>query len=468
MVDRIDRAATEFDTAAASSSGKLEEANRKFAKHIETANTYLADQLASAAGDIDTRLESVSMQLTGKLEMTGSRISERLDDVSSLVEKSIDKFNFEMEHMLQSRKDSLDGLVNDANRRAGEVDTVMSSYINLIEESLNTAEARAQNINRIVSDQTSAALARLEDELRKLETNSNGQVAQAARVLREQHERALSSMNEMLSSTASDFQQTAQDMRITAQQVVKDIDAARGELKRAVIDLPEETRNNADNMRRVVSDQISALNALAEVVRRQSGGMDYSGPGFISTRGGSSSGKSEGTSFQAPVVGTTSAQKIAAERNANASILASIDEAIAARRYPASTQNAQKLGALAKEVESYTLKLHASARDLVEALDGSLPRDLEKRYTTSDKSVFTQRLYENRSRKTVKLIEGRYAEERLLRTRVQAYNRLFEKLLDTLSETSGGEAIMEQVLASEQGRIYVMLAEASGKLPTQS
>ena len=358
-------------------------------------------------------------------------------------------------------------MVNDANRRAGEVDTVMNSYITLIEESLNTAEARAQNINRIVSDQTSAALARLEDELRKLETNSNGQVAQAARVLREQHERALSSMNEMLSSTASDFQQTAQDMRITAQQVVKDNDAARGELKRAVIDLPEETRNNADNMRRVVSDQISALNALAEVVRRQSGGMDYSGPGFISTRG-PSSGKTEGTSFQAPVTGTTSAQKIAAERNANASILASIDEAIAARRNTSPAPSSQKLGNLAKEVENYTLKLHASARDLVEALDGSLPRDMEKRYNSSDKSVFTQRLYENRSRKTVKLIEGRYAEERLLRTRVQAYNRLFEKLLDTLSESSGGEAIMEQVLASEQGRIYVMLAEASGKLPTQS
>jgi hypothetical protein len=68
----------------------------------------------------------------------------------------------------------------------------------------------------------------------------------------------------------------------------------------------------------------------------------------------------------------------------------------------------------------------------------------------------------------VKLIEGRYAEERLLRTRVQAYNRLFEKLLDTLSEAKGGEAVMEQVLASEQGRIYVMLAEAAGRLPTQS
>ena len=473
LVGRIDRAVHEFDGAANSSSGKLDEVGKKFAKHVETANTYLADQLAAAALDVDTRLESVSMKLTGKLEMTGSRISERLDDVSALVEKSIDKFNNEMEQMLQSRKDSLDMLVSDANRRASEVDGVMTSYINLIEESLTTAESRAQNINRIVSDQTAAALSRLEEELRKLETNSNGQAQQAARVLRDQHERALASMNEMLSSTASDFQQTAQDMRITAQQVVKDIDAARSELKRAVIDMPEETRVNADNMRRVVADQISALNALADVVRKQSGSLDYSGPGYITPRspGGSGAGKFEGASFEAPVIGTMSAPKAQMERQAERVVQARVVEQPALARRPAEVplpRQSQAISALAKEVDAFTQKLHVSARDLVEAIEGSLPRDLEKRFAGSDKSVYTQRLYESRSRKLVKAIEGRYSDERLLRGRVQAYNRLFEKLLDTLSESKGGEAVMEQVLASEQGRIYVMLAEAAGRMPSQS
>ena len=132
------------------------------------------------------------------------------------------------------------------------------------------------------------------------------------------------------------------------------------------------------------------------------------------------------------------------------------------------TLSSDGLGALAKEVDSFTQKLHVSARDLIEAIEGSLPRDLERRYAGSDKGVYTQRLFDSRSRKLVKAIEGRYAEERLLRGRVQAYNRLFEKLLDTLSETPGGDAIMEQVLASEQGRIYVMLAEAAGRMPSQS
>jgi len=130
--------------------------------------------------------------------------------------------------------------------------------------------------------------------------------------------------------------------------------------------------------------------------------------------------------------------------------------------------SAPKIAVLAKEVDTFNTKLNVSARDVVEAIEGQLPRDLEKRYAASDKSVYTLRLYESRSRKLIKALEGRYAEERLLRSRIQAYNRLFEKLLDSISETDGAEAVMEQVLGSEQGRIYVMLAEVAGRLPSQS
>ena len=450
LVGRIDKAVIEFDTTATTSAGKLDEASQKFTKHVASTSTFLTNQLATAASDIDTRLESVSTQLTGRLESTGTRISERLDDVSALVDKSIDKFNLEMEHMLQSRRDALDTLANDANRKATEVDKMMNGYMTMIEESLTTAEQRSQHLGRIVADQSNAALSRLEEELRKLETNSTGQVAQAARALREQHERALANMNEMLSSTASDFQQTAQDMRITAQQVVKDIDIARGELKRAVIDLPEETRTNADNMRRVVADQISALNALAEVVRKQSGSLDFSGPGFMSARS---------TPALAPRAEPTYAPA--------AAVAAPVRVAAPTRAEPAVTTGS-KLAALAREVETFNTKLNVSARDVVEAIEGQLPRDLEKRYAASDRGVYTTRLYETRSRKLIKALENRYAEERLLRSRIQAFNRLFEKLLDSISETDGGEAVMEEVLASEQGRIYVMLAEVAGRLPNQS
>ena len=48
----------------------------------------------------------------------------------------------------------------------------------------------------------------------------------------------------------------------------------------AIIDLPDEAKASADAMRRVVSDQITALSALADVVRRHGDRIDLSGPGI--------------------------------------------------------------------------------------------------------------------------------------------------------------------------------------------
>ena len=89
----------------------------------------------------------------------------------------------------------------------------------------------------------------------------------------------MAAINQAIAATATEFGQTAQELRSTAQQVIKEVDFVRAELKRSILELPEETRQNADAMRRVVSDQITALNALADVVRRQAGALGLSGAG---------------------------------------------------------------------------------------------------------------------------------------------------------------------------------------------
>ncbi|MBC8036473.1 MAG: apolipoprotein A1/A4/E family protein, partial [Rhizobiales bacterium] len=478
LVDRVDRAAKELDTVSVTTAVTLDEAHRKFSKHVETANTYLADQLSTAASAIDERLEGISMNLTGKLEMTGSRVSERLDDVTSLVERSIGKFDEEMERILINRKDALDLLIGDAAKRADEVDAVMTSYMKLIEGSLAASEARSKDIGRVVTEQAALAAASLEQEIGKLEASAGGQITQASRVLRDQHERAMTAMNEMLSATATDFQQTAQDMRITAQQVVKDIDVARSEMKRAIVGLPEETRSNADAMRRVVSDQISALNALAEVVKRQTGTLDLSGPGIALQRSyrDSPPGKSEGATVQALQSGTAGAQQknpgqsetVQGEQSGTAlrgRILADLAENTAKIGEPGkAAPKTALLQALPREMENLVDKLNLAARDLVEAIDGNLPRDLEKRFAEGERDVYTGRLYEGRGKRLQKLLIDRYGNDRLVRSRVDASVRLFERLLDMMSAAPQGEAMVDACLASESGRIYVMLAESSGRI----
>jgi alcohol dehydrogenase YqhD (iron-dependent ADH family) len=66
------------------------------------------------------------------------------------------------------------------------------------------------------------------------------------------------------------------------------------------------------------------------------------------------------------------------------------------------------------------------------------------------------------------LVRERYPSERQLRGRVDAYVRLFERLLDTVSDTPNGDKVAEACLAADSGKVYLLLAQASGRIPPQT
>ena len=192
------------------------------------------------------------------------------------------------------RESQMDDLVKMLANKAEDVDMMMRNYVSVIEDSLNTAHGKSDDIVRLLTAQSGAAANNLQNEIARIEATSDEQIAKAAQALGQQYEAVIGSLNNMLASSTSEFADTAQAMRATAQQVAKDIDFARNELRRTILDLPDETRNNADAMRQVVSDQITALNALADVVKRQTGLLDISGPGVSIAPDEASPGKPEG------------------------------------------------------------------------------------------------------------------------------------------------------------------------------
>jgi hypothetical protein len=122
---------------------------------------------------------------------------------------------------------------------------------------------------------------------------------------------------------------------------------------------------------------------------------------------------------------------------------------------------------LSRETESLMQKLNGAARELVEAIDGVLPAELERRYSSGEGHVYTHRLFEERGPMMRRSIRKRYEEEKVLRGRVDGYVRLFERLLDTVSESAQGAQLADACLASESGKLYVMLANASGRIRSE-
>jgi hypothetical protein len=117
-----------------------------------------------------------------------------------------------------------------------------------------------------------------------------------------------------------------------------------------------------------------------------------------------------------------------------------------------------------RETETLVVKLNAAARDLVEALEGRIPAELEQRYVAGERKAYVHHLFLQRGAKAVKEMKARYAGERIVKGRVDSYIRLFERLLDAIAETEDSAVLVDACLASESGKVYLQLAQASGRV----
>ena len=117
-----------------------------------------------------------------------------------------------------------------------------------------------------------------------------------------------------------------------------------------------------------------------------------------------------------------------------------------------------------RETEALVAKLNAATRDIYDALQGGLPKDLEKAYKLGETQTYTHRLFQARGKKLMDQVRAAYRDERLVKSRIDGFIRLFERLLDTVASSEAGEELVDQCLASETGKVYLMLAEAAGRV----
>ena len=81
-------------------------------------------------------------------------------------------------------------------------------------------------------------------------------------------------MAEVLGTATNRFRDTIGELRGMTSQIQRELETTREELRRGVIELPQETQESTANMRRVVADQIKALNELASLVSRSNRVVD--------------------------------------------------------------------------------------------------------------------------------------------------------------------------------------------------
>jgi len=297
-------------------------------------------------------------------------------------------------------------------------------------------------------------------------------------------------------------------MRATAKEVGTELENTRSELSRGVIELPEETRASAAAMRRVVAEQIEALSELNAIVRAQPATHDLNdrrpaplarreepaprpAPAPEPVREAAPVARAEVR--PEPVRATVAAAPRPTPRPAappmpsvpvRAPAPAPRATAPAPKPAPeaapaADTKAGEEGGGWLRDVLRNASAAPAAPQpapaapqsgltnltdEIARSMDQNALAEAWRRYQSGEQAVFSRRIYSLTGQGTYDDVRKRIQRDVDFAKTAQTYMSEFEQLLQQAANAANPAEEALVYLLSDRGKVYTMLAHASGRL----
>jgi molybdenum-dependent DNA-binding transcriptional regulator ModE len=433
---------------------------------------YTIDQFRDTTSRVVRDLGQINQQF----EHHGAELNKAIEQ--------IDRSNMRTEDAVNERRVTLDSLISTLDIRTEDLDQRLKRFAGLLDESLEAAGARAREIARVVSESSVESAHVIADQFERMRATAESEREQTSDSMRAVYEQATTESDTLLRQATDRFAEIMVSMKTMAAEMGRELDQTREQLRRGILELPQETADSAMQMRRVLVDQIEALAELNRIVARHGRSLEQSDNAIrraprdeaalssVATRGDAArpAARSGAANFAPPPRTRldTAGGAQAANRGWLTDLLnrASREEGEgddeAAR---AATPTPQPVVARSDErtprhsIES----LDSLSVDIARMIDHDAAADLWDRYKRGERNVFTRRLYTLQGQKAFDEIRVKYRADREFKQTVDRYTAEFERLLEDVSRDDRGQVVARTYLTSETGKVYTMLAHASGR-----
>jgi len=396
------------------------------------------------------------------------------------------------------RKESLESLVTTIDLRTADLDQRLSRFTGLLDESLAAAEERARDIARIVAETAGAGSASITQQFEAVRSAAEKERRLTAETMHQVYQQGTQEADALFKQSADRFSAIVQGIKQMASEMHTELEATREELRRGVLEIPQEAAESTAQMRKVIVDQIEALAELNRIVVRHGRGLDVVGTTrasaareeepMLATAGG---GRSEAISRPAEPVSREPVSRQSSRRDASASTLPPPDLGIAGpapRRTEAppvaptaadqgrdgwlsDLLNRADTGAEREPPRGRTPQqamsgnpLESLSLDIGRLMDRNLVLEMWDRYQRGEAKAFSKRLYTPAGQKAFDEVARKYRSDRAFKQTVDRYITEFERLLDEVARDERGPQALRTHLSSETGLVYTLLAHAAGRL----
>lgn len=453
--------------------------------------TRVAD-FVSAMNDVTSRNGVATKTLEDQLDIFNAKTGKALQDLGSLsgqfeshgralVEAAalVEQSNRNTTATVAERKSALESLVTTIDSRTADLDERLSRFTGLLDESLAAAEERARDIARVVAETAGAGSAAISRQFEAVRSTAEEERRLTTQAMSEIYQQSTQEADAMFKQSAEKFANMVASMKQMASDMHQELESTRNELRRGVLEMPQEAAESTAQMRKVIVDQIEALAELNRIVAHHGRGLDVvpqgrssvqreeepmlvaaAGRGAPRTRDGGSA-----SNLPPPDLGLPGARRTEAPPVSPASsdqgrdgwlsdLLSRTDAAGGNREVPRSRPSQPGGG---NPLESLSL-------DIARLMDRNLAGEMWDRYQRGESKVFTKRLYTPAGQKAFDEVARKYRADRNFKQTVDRYITEFERLLDEVARDDRGPAVLRGHLTSETGLVYTLLAHAAGRL----
>jgi hypothetical protein len=440
------------------------------------------NELRNISGGVLRDLAAVTQRFEGQGRYIAS-VAETLSETHGRIDQSLEERREAIEHIIRLLVERTATIEENFGDRSQQIGERLAAFNGLLQDSLTAAESRAEEIARHIIDSTNQISQTINKQHEIIRAGYSEERGRTATALKTTYEEAMDEMKQMFTDLQERFSETAREVRDVASEVQTSLDQTRVELKRGVLELPHETRESADAMRRVVADQLKALAELNEIVSRHAREMETAEPTHAYRENAAVTGgrryAEAGSVSELP----SPRQRIAAPRGEPIEFRRTGPEsAKPARKGPRAVPSArndheenERSGwltelittaeeARTEEPQQTIESLDSLSLDIARMIDHDAAVELWDRHRRGERNIFTRRLYTPQGQKTFDEIRNRYRKSNDFRETVDRYIDEFERLLEQVSRDDRGQVLSKTYLTSDTGKVYTLLAHAAARL----
>ncbi|PLX45314.1 MAG: hypothetical protein C0605_01115 [Hyphomicrobiales bacterium] len=483
--------------------------------------TAQANEMKSLAGGVLKEIKETASQFNDQAEGLNSAaqalktanldidevLKQRHDKLSGLAELLMRKSE-DIDALMRTYSTIVDDALTGAENRAREVGK------NLAQNAAHSAKAAIGELEKMrqeANKETARSINDFQKNYEHVSRDLSGNLEQAG----QRFAATTQDLHKTVRSLASNLEETRTGLRSAVRDMAAELEKSRHELNASVMNLPEETRKNAAALRQAVADEIGALETLNEIVRGKGMLDDTFEPSepsrnsapriksLASLQVGSSSPPKPGRDGRSAGIARKISSAIAGEAPPQRSSKWSLPDLLAAAsttedqpgRFkppqkrqeddfsdsfndvsarevagaqdsePPEPARAPRLpGTGGGQTTTTPGTLNSLSVDLSRALDHHAPAELWHRYRSGEPNVFNRKIYTLRGQRIFDEIAHKYQHEPPFRQDVDNYIHDFENLLESASDSDREDMLVETYLTSETGKVYLMLAHASGRI----